>query len=137
MNDQYYNQNYTKEEVDAILNMIQNCIREGNYHIALNENRQENINFIENYRLSPQKRKDILLQIKTEDFCHSLANTKIGFEHEILYVFCPNVVLYNIKDEREIVDVYTKFNILDIDDNKKVVVISLHKRNKPLKYLFR
>ena len=71
MENQRYNQNYTKEQVEAILNVIQTCVRTGNYHIALNENRQENIRLIDNYNLSSKKRKEILLQIKTEDFCHS------------------------------------------------------------------
>ena len=77
------------------------------------------------------------MQIQTEDFCHSLQNTKIGFEHEVLYVFIPQVQLFNADGEEETVDVYTKFNIIDMPSGCRAVVISFHERNKPVDYLFR
>lgn len=79
----------------------------------------------------------MLLQIEVEDFCHTLKNTKLGFEHEILYVFCPHVTLYNLEDEEKQLDLYTKFNIIDLQTGSRVVVISFHERNKPVEYLFR
>ncbi len=78
-----------------------------------------------------------MLQIEADDFCHTLQNTNIGFEHEILFVFVPQVQLYNIDGEEEIVDVYTKFNVIDMPNGSRVVVISFHKRNKSIDYLFR
>ena len=88
--DPYYNQNYTKEQIDAILELIKKCIQEGRYSISGNVNRQENIDFINDYNLSAKRQKEILLKIKTEDFCHSLQNVNLGFEHEVLYVFLSN-----------------------------------------------
>jgi hypothetical protein len=44
---QYYNQNYSEEDVAAILQRIQDCVRDGNYSISLNEFRKENLDFIE------------------------------------------------------------------------------------------
>ncbi len=38
-----YNQNYTREQIDAILNKIKDCVVNNRYTIALNENRQENV----------------------------------------------------------------------------------------------
>ncbi|KRQ87076.1 hypothetical protein ABG79_00874 [Caloramator mitchellensis] len=111
--NQHYNQNYTREEINVILEMIQDCVREGRFIISKNENRQENIDFINEYNLNSIRQKEILLKIKTEDFCHSLHNTKIGFEHEVLYVFCPKNTLFNIDGIEEIVDIYTKFNLID------------------------
>lgn len=73
----------------------------------------------------------------TEDFCHSLQNVNPGFEHEILYVFAPQVQLFNADGEEEIVDVYTKFNVIDMPNGSRTVVISFHKLNKPIDYLFR
>ncbi|MEF9840923.1 MAG: hypothetical protein RR791_08250, partial [Lachnospiraceae bacterium] len=93
--------------------------------IALNENRQENIDFINEYNIRSNKQKSILLQLRTEDFCHTLQNTKIGYEYEVLCVFVPQIKLFNADGEEEMVDVYTKFNV------------SFHKRNKPIDYLFR
>ena len=133
----YYNRGYSQEQITAILQTIQDCIRANNYTIAQNENRQENIELINNYNLTSERRKQILLKIQPEDFCHSLKNTKLGFEHEVLYVFCPQVMLFNFDGNEELVDIYTKFNIIDIHTGKRVVVVSFHKRNKPIDYLFR
>lgn len=133
----HYNQNYTKEEIDVILEKIKNCVGNNKYTIALNENRQENIDFINEYNIRSNKQKSILLQLRTEDFCHTLQNTKIGYEYEVLYVFVPQIKLFNADGEEEMVDVYTKFNIIDMPSGSRTVVISFHKRNKPIDYLFR
>ena len=133
----HYNQNYTREEIDAVLSRIKSFVEKGRYTISQNENRQENIDFINEYNIHSDKQKSILMQIQTEDFCHSLQNTKIGFEHEFLYVFVPQVQLFNADGEEETVDVYTKFNIIDMPSGCRAVVISFHKRNKPVDYLFR
>jgi hypothetical protein len=133
----HYNQNYSREQIAAILVTIQDCVREGRFIISKNENRQENVDFINEYNLSSRRQKEILLKIKLEDFCHSLQNTKIGFEHEVLYVFCPQVMLFNFVGIKELVDIYIKFNLIESDNKKRVVVISFHKRNKLIDYLFK
>lgn len=133
----YYNQNYTRDDVEAVLTRIKSCVEKGNYIISQNENRQENIDFINEYNIQSRKQKTILMQIQTGDFCHSLGNTNPGFEHEVLYVFVPQVLLYNPDGEEEIVDVYTKFNIIDRPNSSRTIVISFHRRNKPIDYLFR
>lgn len=135
--DSHYNQNYTREEIDAILAKIKSCVEKNRYTISLNENRQENIDFINEYNIRSDRQKSILMQIETEDFCHSLQNTKIGYEYEVLYVFVPQVHLFNADGEGETVDVYTKFNVIDLPSGSRAVVISFHKRNKPIVYLFR
>jgi hypothetical protein len=134
---QHYDRNYTKEEIAVILQRIQDCIRRSKYTIAKNENRKENIALIREYNLTSEKQRRILLQIEPEDFCHSLQNTNIGFEYETLYVFCPQVMLFNLDGEEKLVDLYTKFNIIDLDTGSRVVVISFHERNKPIDYLFK
>ena len=82
----HYNQNYTREEINAVLAKIKSCVEKNRYTISLNENRQENIDFINEYNIRSDKQKSILMQIETDDFCHSLQNTKIGYEYEVLYV---------------------------------------------------
>ena len=135
---EHYNQNYTREEVQVILNKIKDCINDNQYIISQNQNRAENVQFITEYRLDEKKRKEILLSIEVDDFCHSLNNTNPGYEHEALYVFCPQRNLFDIFGEEEFVDIYTKFNIIEYKiDKKRVVTISFHKRNKPIAYLFR
>lgn len=133
----HYNQNFTKEEVTAILCKIQDCIRENHFTIALNEKRQENIDFIHNYNITSSRQRSMLLRIQVEDFCHSLQNIRRGFEHEVLYVFVPQVQLFNIDGNAESVDVYTKFNVIDMSNGSRTVVISFHARNKSIDYLFR
>lgn len=133
----HYNQNYKKTEIELILEKIKDCVQDQWFSIAKNEKRQENIDFINDYNINSGKQKNILLQIEADDFCHTLQNTNIGFEHEILFVFVPQVQLYNIDGEEEIVDVYTKFNVIDMPNGSRVVVISFHKRNKSIDYLFR
>ena len=135
---EHYNQNYTREEVQVILNKIKDCINDNQYIISQNQNRAENVQFINEYRLDEKKRKEILLSIEVDDFCHSLNNTNPGYEHEVLYVFCPQRNLFDIFGEEEFVDIYTKFNMIEYKiDKKRVVTISFHKRNKPIAYLFR
>ena len=135
---EHYNQNYTREEVQVILNKIKDCINDNQYIISQNQNRAENVQFINEYRLDEKKRKEILLSIEVDDFCHSLNNINPGYEHEVLYVFCPQRNLFDIFGEEEFVDIYTKFNIIEYKiDKKRVVTISFHKRNKPIDYLFR
>lgn len=133
----YYNKNYTREQIDAILDKTKDCVVNNKYTIALNENRQENVDFINEYNIRSDKQKSILLQLRTEDFCHTLQNTKIGFEYEALYVFVPQVQLFNADGEEETVDIYTKFNVIDMSNGSRTVVISFHKLNKPIDYLFR
>ncbi len=133
----HYNQNYTREEIDTILAKIKVCVEKDRYIISQNENRQENIDFINEYNIRSDKQKSILMKIETDDFCHSLQNTKIGYEYEVLYVFVPQVELFNADGEEELVDIYTKFNIIDLPSGARTVVISFHKRNKPIHYLFR
>ena len=74
---------------------------------------------------------------KNRRFCHSLQNIKTGYEHEVLYVFCPQVKLFNFDGIEKLVDIYTKFNLIESENRKRVIVISFHKRNKPIDYLFR
>ena len=111
---QHYNQNHSREEIETVLNEIKNCVSSGKYIIFQNDKRQENIDFINEYNIRTEKQKSILMQIKVEDFCHTLQNTNIGFEYEVLYVFVPQVKLYNSDGDLETIDIYTKFNIIDI-----------------------
>jgi hypothetical protein len=133
----HYNQNYTRDQIEAVLQTIHDCVMRGHFTIAKNENRYENRNFINNYNLNYERQKDILLKIEPEDFCHTLKNTKIGYEHEILYVFCPQMLLFNFEGEEEQVDIYTKFNIIECDAGTRVITISFHKKSKPVYYLFK
>lgn len=132
-----YNQNYTKEDIENILCIIKKCIECNKYTISLNQNRRENIAFLNDYNIRSDKQKRILLNIKVDDFCHSLQNMNVGYEHEVLYVFGPQVSLFNIDDVEEVVDIYTKFNIINYGETNRTIVISFYKCNKEIDYAFR
>lgn len=135
--NRYYNQNYNKDDIDRILKIIKECVKSDKYTISINENRQENIDFINEYNIRSDRQKSILIGLKIEDFCYTLQNTKIGYEHEILYVFAPQVYLFEAQGSEATVDMYIKINIIDTVGGNRVVVISFHRRNKPIEYLFR
>lgn len=133
----HYDQHYTVAQIEAVLLTIKECIGANRFQISMNENRKENIDFINEYNIYPKKRKEILMQISVKDFCHTLHNTKAGYEHEVLYVFAPQITLFNALGKQERVDIYIKFNIIDRPSGNRVVVISFHRRNKAIDYLFR
>lgn len=76
----HYNQNYTKEQIGSVLRTIKDCVSNEKYTIAFNKNRQENIDFINEYNIRTDRQKRILLELETEDFCHTVQNIKEGFE---------------------------------------------------------
>lgn len=133
----HYNTNYTEVEINLVLKKIKDCIINNKYTISQNESRLENIQFINEYNITQVKQKELLLGIKTHDFCHTLKNQKQGYESEILYVFIPQVSLFDSDDMSVTIDVYIKFNLLQIASGDRIVVISFHKRNKPCSYVFR
>lgn len=55
----YYNQNYSREEIEDILEKIKNCVRNNRFTISRNANRQENIDFINEYNIRSDKQKYI------------------------------------------------------------------------------
>jgi len=124
---------YTYEEVTDILKTIQTYVAGDKFVLSSNVNRLENIEFMDRYNLTTARIKDIISKIETEDFCYGLHNEHSGFEHEILYVFCPQIEL-PYGEKIEAVDVYSKFNIIN---GERVVVVSFHQRNYPINYLFK
>lgn len=133
----HYNLNYTEEDIDKVLVKIKECIQNDNYTISMNDKRQENIDFINEYNIRSTKQKAILLQIQTDDFCYTLNNKKVGYEHEILYVFAPKVDLFGADGMQTTINVYIKINIIDTTNGNRVVVISFHPCRKEIEYLFR
>lgn len=134
---EFHNQNYSYNQIEAVLSVIKDCVKKNRFNVELNENREKNVKFIEKYNLSSKRQKEILLGIKVEDFCHSLKNTKKGYEHEILYVFIPEIKLFGADGNEVVEKVYIKFNILEYGDSKRTIVISFHDAERKSKYLFK
>ena len=65
---EHYNQDYTEEEIDVILQKIKDCVNDNKFTVEQNKNRQENIQFIRDYNLSSSKQKTIILSIEATDF---------------------------------------------------------------------
>ena len=128
---------YTREMITNLIHIIKECALEGQFTISLEGSKIENMQFIEEYNINEEKIVDILSEITEEDFCYGLKNMKDGILYNDLYVFCPVKELYNIKGEKEVVDVYMRFNIVETDTDNYRLLISLHKRNKPITYIFK
>jgi len=67
----HYNQDYTWEEISAILKAIKDCVERDRFSISKNENRQENLDFIRDFNLTNKRIKEILMEIKPEDLSFS------------------------------------------------------------------
>lgn len=136
----HYNQSYSKEEIANMLKLVYECVECvecGMYSVSRNVNRQENIDFINEYNIRSEKIESILNNLTVDDFCHTLQNTKAGYEYEKLYVFVPQVELFEADGVAIKVDIYIKTNIMNTSKGNRMVVISFHKRNKPIQYAFR
>lgn len=128
---------YTKEMITKLINIIKECAVEGRVTVSLEGSRTENMQFIEEYNVNEEKLVDILCGLSEEDFCYGLKNMQDGVVYDDLYIFCPEKELYNIKGEREAVDIYMRFNIMESEGGSCRTLVSLHKRNKPITYIFR
>ena len=128
---------YSEEQIKNLIDIIRDCVRENRYTVSLEDNKIENIQFIEEYNINEKKRVDILFYIDYKDFCYGLQNLKDGVEQNNLYVFCIQRELYNFDNKKELVDIYLKFNIICNEAEEYRTLVSLHKRNKPITYLFK
>lgn len=128
---------FTKEEIELYLKNLKQAVQNDRYRISHGQNRQENETFIKDYNIGPQKQKEILLGLQFSDFCYAVQNQKEQYSYEKLYVFCKALELNNL-DISELIDIYIKTNLVESKSKKDyVVVISFHKRNKSITYLFK
>lgn len=128
---------FTPDEIKDYLDEFRKCILEGRYSISQNEHRQENIDFIEDYKVDTKKEHEILLGLQFDDFCYAVKNDNIDFAHEVLYIFCKQHEL-DFWGTSEIVDIYIKVNMIETRrEDLFSVVVSFHKRNFEITYLFR
>ena len=125
----------TIADIDEYLEEVKEAIRVGRYRIEMNTNTQDNQDLFIDYIINEEKRKQILLSLTAMDFSEIRHNTHRGFEHELLYVFGKDVkLLQRFGSSEEQVSLYIKFNKLE---SRYVIVISFHKQNYPLNYMFK
>lgn len=128
---------FTPDEINNYLHKFKKCVLEGRYSISQNENRQENINFIEDYKINTKREHEILLGLQFDDFCYAVENDNPAFSHEILYIYCKKHKL-DFWGTQEDVDIYIKVNMIETRRGDLFsVVVSFHKKNFEIKYLFR
>ena len=128
---------FTAEYIKKYLDVFRNLVLAGKYSISINGNRQENQDFIETYKIDTKKEREILLSLQYEDFCYAVDNEKEAYSHERLFIFCKE---YNLDNwgTPECVEIYIKTNTIRTSRGDDfLVVVSFHKRNKPIKFLFK
>jgi hypothetical protein len=126
---------FTKREIAQYLEDVHEHVLQGKYSIAINDNRRENINFIEDYKIDTKKEKEILLSLTYKNFCYAIDNKKEEYSHETLYVFCIKRELDYWGELKEI-DIFIKMNLTNTNNGSYLFIVSFHKSNRPIKYLF-
>ena len=120
-----------------ILILLSFRVLSGKYTISQNENRQENIDFIDDYKINTKKEREILLSLQYDDFCYALKKDNIRYAHEVLYVFCKEYELDHW-GTLENVNIYIKINMTKTREGEIFsFIVSFHKRNYEIKYLFK
>jgi len=126
---------FTIEEIKQYLEEIKTLVKQDNYTISINKNRQENMEFIDDYRIKHKKEKEMLLSLEYSDFCYAVDNVKKSFSHEKLYVFCKSYKLDNWGTYEDVC-VYIKLNKTQSEGKEYLIVVSFHKLNKEIVFCF-
>ncbi len=130
-------EHYSPDEIKSYLDKFRKCILNKRYVISKNENRQDNIDFIENYKINTKKEQEILLGLQFDDFCYAVENEKKEYEHEVLYIFCKQHQL-DCWGTLENVEIYIKINMVRASsEDVYSIVVSFHKRKLEITYLFK
>jgi len=125
---------FTIDDIKDYLAELKKLILSNRYIIS---KREENDAFAYEYRINTDKEKEILLNLQYTDFCYAAANYKPEYAHEKLYVFCKEYELDHWGTS-EVVEIYIKTNFTQTRSGRDfMIVISFHKLNNPIKYLFR
>jgi len=122
--------NHTKEEIEEYLKTVKKSINIGNFIVCTTSKNEKNRKFIEKYRLTKNKQKQMLIKLEANDFCYSADN--YNNPQERLYFFCREYELDNW-GTIENVEVYIKIAKKERDF---IVVVSFHKPEKNIKKLF-
>lgn len=122
--------NHTKEEIEAYLKIIKKSINADNFIVCTTKKNEKNRRFLEEYRLTKNKQKRMLIELEANDFCYSADN--YNDPQERLYFFCREYELDNW-GTIENVEVYIKIARKKDDF---IVVVSFHKPEKSIKKLF-
>ena len=124
----------TKDEVARYLAEVFAAVRAGNYQISPRPKNQE---IYEDYVFTEADAKQVIFSLIPEDFSDAVQNEHVQHKDEVLYIFGKDVKLvprYGTSVDEEWVSLYIKFNKISVG---YVFVISLHKQDYPLVYMFK
>ena len=127
--------NIERESIEQYLLEVKESVKKDKYRLDHNSRRQDNIKLFLDYVIDEAKVKEVILDLKPQDFSTILQNEHKGFEHEKLYVFGKDITLLERNGtEEKTVSLYIKFNKLE---NCFVIIISFHEQKYPLTYYFK
>ncbi len=112
----------TDDDVSEYLKEIKECIKKDKNNLKLQQNRQNNFEFMVEYNLNKNVIIDIINQLELIDFIDKVANRHKEYKVEVLYIFNKNYELTNAHGNKKIVSIYIKFNYI----NPKVILVSFH-----------
>ena len=125
------NLDITEDEICKFLGEVKKLIKRNSFKIS-DKNREKNVKFIEDYNLNMKKQKDMLLNLTEKDFCYVADDYKT---QEKLYIFSKDYKLSNW-GILENVSVYIKIVLKELSNIKFCLVVSFHKREKNINYMF-
>lgn len=127
----------TREDIEKYLEQVKQLICKGKFRIDRHKKRPKNAILFNNYVITEEDAKNILLSLNAENFSHLLRNEHEGYEYEILYVFGKETeLLKRYEVEKETLKLYIKFNKIDIPFDL-LIVISFHAEDYSLNYPFK
>lgn len=109
-----YNTNYTKEQIEAILNTIKKCVKKDNHYTIARMKSDRRILTLSQTTIWTVKNKKKFCWKYNLMILLFLAERAYRFEHEVLYVFCPQVMLFNLDQWRRTGWYLCGFNIIDV-----------------------
>ena len=130
-------QEYSKQEIEDVLEQIKLLISTDRFVISTGENRRKNDEFADEFNLDIRKRKNLILKIKVHDFCDCVQSPNVYKNHDDYFIFGPRFTLEDfLGDERE-VQVCAKFVLATSrTSGLKTIVVSFHEAERPLSYYF-
>lgn len=66
--------NFNREDIDEYIARLKEAINQGKYSISRNDNRKENDDFINDYRITTDKEIEIFNSLNSDDFCYAVNN---------------------------------------------------------------
>lgn len=122
----------TKNDVDKYLSEVHELVNAGRYQISA---RQKNQDIFTDYVFSEADARNVILSLRAEDFACAVQNEHLEHKEEILHIFGIDIKLTTrFGGSEELVPLYIKFNKIE---NHYLIVISFHKQDYPLTYIFK